>query len=68
MDWAVIGASEVDKVEMLMELLAMPVEVEVDSDTTPVDTEAMPLKAVDKPDEVDVDSDMMPVELDAMPL
>jgi hypothetical protein len=68
LDCAVIGAREVDRVEMLMELVAMPVEVEVDRDTRPVDVELIPLKADERPVDVEVDSEAIPVELEAMPL
>ena len=53
---------------MLVALLAMPVEVDVESDTRPVDIDPIPLKADDRPVEVDVDSEAIPVEAEAIPL
>ena len=67
-DWAVIGPREVDSVEMLVALLAIPVDVEVDREAMPVEFDVMPLKADDNPLEVDVDREAIPVEFDAIPL
>ena len=46
----------------------MPVEVEVESELIPVESEASRLTAVLRPVEVDVDKELTPVETEAMPL